>query len=120
MLRIIDYKRIDLTDQEWNLYQEIARSYDRPNFKGADLFKGLFETDNNGIIVFLKPPTEYTSMEVFLFMINICVHQHLRQMYKETDFVSLEMTNKMKQLDEKMAQLDELLIATQKKVESTS
>lgn len=78
MLRIIDNKRIHLTDSEFKLYQEICRSYDTPNFKGEDLFKELFETDKNGIIIFLRPPTkQYTSMEVYMFLTNVMIHQHL-------------------------------------------
>jgi hypothetical protein len=58
--RIINNKRIDLTEDEWRLYQEICRSYDKPNFKGSDLFAELFETDAKGIITYLKPPTRFT------------------------------------------------------------
>jgi hypothetical protein len=80
MLRIIDNKRIKLTESEFKLYQEICKSYDGPKMKGADLFKDLFETDNNGIIIFLRPPNKtYTSMEVYLFIVNIMIHQHLGQ-----------------------------------------
>ena len=78
MQRIIDNKRVDLTDSEFKLYQEICRSYDTPKFKGEDLFKDLFETDRNGIIIFLRPPTKtYTSMEAYMFLVNIMIHQHL-------------------------------------------
>ena len=78
MLRIIDNKRIDLTDSEFKLYQKICKSYDRPNFEGKDLFKDLFETDEKGRIIFLIPPTsKYTSMEVYMFLVNVMVHQHL-------------------------------------------
>ncbi len=83
--RVINNKRIDLTNDEWRLYQEICKSYDRPNFKGSDLFAGLFETDDGGIITYLKPPTQYTSMEVFLFMMCVMQHQHLRIMYSKVD-----------------------------------
>lgn len=83
--RIISNKRIDLTEDEWRLYQEICRSYDKPNFKGSDLFAELFETDDKGIITFLKPPTRFTSMEVFLFMMSVMQHQHLRVMYTRVD-----------------------------------
>ena len=85
MRRIIDKKRIDLTDDEFKLYQEICKSYDRPNFKGSELFAELFETDENGIITFLRPPTNFTSMEVFLFMMSVLCHQHLRVMYSRVD-----------------------------------
>lgn len=80
--RIIDKKRIELTDAEWELYQNICKSYDRPNFSGSSLFAELFETDERGIIKFLKPPTHFTSMEVFLFMMSVMQHQHLRAMYE--------------------------------------
>lgn len=85
MRRIINNKKIDLTDDEWRLYQEICKSYDRPNFKGSSLFVDLFETDTNGIIIFLKPPSTYTSMEVFMFMMSVMQNQHLRVMYTNVD-----------------------------------
>lgn len=103
--RVINNKRIDLTDDEWRLYQEICKSYDRPNFKGSDLFAGLFETDDGGIITYLKPPTQYTSMEVFLFMMCIFMHQHVREMYKQTDDVCLQMKEKMNHVDQMLQNL---------------
>jgi len=81
MFRIIDNKRIDLTDSEFQLYQEICKAYDRKHAKGSDLFKDLFETDENGIIIFLKPPNTVTSVEIFLFVISIFHQQHMRIMY---------------------------------------
>ena len=56
-MHIIDNKKVALTQNEWDMYQSICKSYDRQNFKGEDLFKDLFETDDNGIIIFLKPPS---------------------------------------------------------------
>ena len=79
MLRIIDNKRIDLTDEEWNLYENICKSYDveARGVLGKELFIDLFETDENGIIVFLKPPKNLTSMEVYMFLVSTMIHQHL-------------------------------------------
>lgn len=78
--RIIDNKKIDLTESEWKLYQKICTSYDKPNFQGKDLFAGLFETDDNGKIIFLIPPvSKHSSMEVFMFLVSIMVHQHVGQ-----------------------------------------
>jgi hypothetical protein len=88
MLRIINHKRIELTDSEYKLYQEICRSYDTPKFKGEDLFKDLFETDQSGLIIFLRPPTKaYTSMEVYMFLVNVMVHQHLGQACDHVELV---------------------------------
>lgn len=106
MRRIINNKRIELTDDEFKLYQEICKSYDRPNFKGSDLFVDLFETDENGIITFLKPPTQFTSMEVFLFMMSVFCHQHVRQMYDRTDDICLQLKEKIKKADELISDLE--------------
>lgn len=87
MIRIIDNKKIDLTDSEFQLYQEICKAYDTTTFQGKDLFKGLFETNDDGLIIFLKPSNKPSSMEVFLFLISIMVHQHLRQSTQQFDLL---------------------------------
>lgn len=109
MIRIIANKKIDLTNDEFTIYQNICKSYDRVNFKGSDLFLELFETDEKGIIVLLKPPTTYTSMEVFMFLSSVMLHQHIRQMYGYVDTMCISLREKQKELDAKMAQLDSLL-----------
>lgn len=107
MLRIIDNKRIDLTDDEWALYQQIAKSYDRLNFSGSDLFKGLFETNDKGIIVFLRPPSSKTSMEIFLFLVNVMVHQQLGVAMGHVDKLSKELEGKIQKADSLIGQLEE-------------
>lgn len=81
MIRIIDNKKIDLTADEFEMYENICKAY----HTGKDLFKNLFETDDNGIIVYLKPPQKIFSMEVVVFLQNIMVHQHLRRIYDENN-----------------------------------
>ncbi len=82
-IRIIDNRKVAMTNDEWDYYNTICRSYDRPAFKGEELFKGLFESDDDGIIVFIKPPTSrYTSVEVFLFIVGLHQQQHTRKMYQ--------------------------------------
>jgi hypothetical protein len=81
-MRIIDHKKIDLTNEEWTMYQEICKSYTQePYRKGEDLFQDLFESNDDGIILFVKPPrTKFTSMEVFLFLVSVMNNQHIRIM----------------------------------------
>ena len=79
MIRIIDNKRIDLSEDEHRMYTAICNGYTQ----GADLFKDLFETDHEGLIVFLKPPQKHFSMEVIVFLQNVTLHQHIRKMYRE-------------------------------------
>ena len=106
MLRIIDNKKVDLTDSEFHLYQEICKAYDTTTFQGKDLFKGLFETNDDGLIIFLKPSNKpYASMEVFLFLISIMVHQHLRQSTQQFDLL---MEDARRVIDEAKTVISEL------------
>ncbi len=79
MLRIIDNKKVDLTDDEWTIYQKVVESYNTDTFDGKILFKNLFESDQNGIISYLIPPDgKYCSMEIIVFIHSIMLHQQLR------------------------------------------
>jgi hypothetical protein len=82
-IRLIGNKRIELTDDEFKIYQEICQSYSRANFDGKSLFNELFETDEEGLIVLLRPPKKMFSMEVVLFLQNLMLQQHLRKVYTE-------------------------------------
>lgn len=96
-IKIIDNKKIDLTEDEWAMYNKIVKSYTTATNKGEDLFIDLFETDHDGIIIFLKPPSKYrTSFEVFLFLMAIMQHQHLRLMHKQTDEACAMIKEKLK------------------------
>jgi hypothetical protein len=99
MIQIIDNKKIDLTQDEWDLFQKICKENSSPFSKGEDLFKNLFESDNDGMIKFLKPPTTAkTSFQVFLFMMAIFQHQHIRKVYTEFDALKKEMTSELEKL----------------------
>ncbi len=102
-LRIVDKKKVDMTDDEWNMYQQICKSYTIPPNRGEDLFIDLFETDENGIIIFLKPPSKRgTTFEVFLFLMSLFQHQHLRQMHNQVDDVCDQMRKKIAEIDAKL------------------
>lgn len=99
-MRAIDNKKIDLTEDEWGMYLKIVKSYTTPTNKGEDLFIDLFETDEDGIIVFLKPPSKrQTSFEVFLFLMSVMQHQHLRLMHKQVDDICNQFRSKIKELN---------------------
>ena len=106
MIKVVDNKKIDMTDDEWNLYQKIVKSYTTITNKGEDLFIDLFETNEDGIIVFLKPPSRrQTSLEIFLFLMSLQAHQHLRLMHAQITDICDQMKQKMQELDQKMEQL---------------
>jgi hypothetical protein len=94
-LKIIDNKKVEMTDDEWTMYQKIVKSYTTMMNKGEDLFIDLFESNDEGIIMFLKPPSKrQTSLEVFLFLMALMQHQHLRMMHKQVDEVVAELKKK--------------------------
>ena len=107
-LRIIDHKRIDLTSDEYDLYLKIVASYTNPPYqKGEDLFIDLFETDDNGLIIFLKPPSKrQTSMEIFLFLSSLMLQQHLRASVNEFNTICKKMQDRINILDAKLAELN--------------
>lgn len=95
-IHVVDKKKLEMTDDEWKMYQKIVQSYTTATNKGEDLFIDLFETDEKGIIIFLKPPSKFrTSFEVFLFLMSLMQHQHLRLMHQQVDEVCKEMREKM-------------------------
>ena len=95
--RVIDNKKVEMTEDEWNMYQKIVKSYTTATNKGEDLFRDLFETDGNGIIIFLRPPSKFrTSFEVFLFLMALMQHQHLRLMQDQINEVCKEVREKAK------------------------
>lgn len=96
-LQIIDNKKIEMTTDEWTMYQKIVKSYTSLTNRGEDLFIDLFESDENGIIIFLKPPSKrQTSLEVFLFLMSLMQHQHLRLMQKQVDDLCIQVREKIK------------------------
>lgn len=101
--KIIDNKKVEMTQDEWAMYEKIVKSYTTLTNKGEDLFIDLFEVDQNGIIIFLKPPSKrQTSFEVFLFLMSLFQHQHLRLMHNEVSNVCNQMKEKMRELDIKI------------------
>jgi hypothetical protein len=91
-IRIVDNKKVDMSNDEWAMYQKIVKSYTDLTGKGEDLFIDLFESDDAGTIIFLRPPSKRrTSLEVFLFLMALMTHQHLRLMHQQVDEAVAEM-----------------------------
>lgn len=85
-IRVVNNRKLEMTEDEWEMYQKIVQSYTDVTGKGEDLFMDLFEANDDGIIVFLKPPSKRrTSLEVFLFLMALMQHQHLRLMHIQID-----------------------------------
>lgn len=96
-IRIVDNKKLDMTEDEFTLYQRIVKSYSSMTNKGEDMFIDLFESNEEGVIIFLKPPSKrHTSLEVFLFLMALMQHQHLRLMHQQVDEAVADLKKKKK------------------------
>lgn len=106
-IHVVSNRKLDLTDDEWAMYQKIVKSYTTATNKGEDLFMELFETNDLGIITFLRPPSKYrTSLEVYLFLTSIMVQQHIRVNYSIIQDLANQLKDKMKLIDDKLELLD--------------
>jgi hypothetical protein len=107
-IKIVDAKRVEMTTDEWTLYEKICASYDDlPAQRGRDFFQDLFESNEEGLITFLKPPKRQSTMEVCLFLINLMCQQHLRKSAKLVEEAVKRVDEKLQQIDKAMAALEE-------------
>lgn len=105
-IRVIDSKKIEMTNDEWTIYEKIVKSYTTLTNRGEDLFSDLFHTNDQGIILFLIPPSKkQTSMEVWLFLTSLMVNQHLRLAHAQIDDMANQFKNKMQEFDAKIEKL---------------
>ncbi len=94
-IQVVDNKKLDMTNDEMVMYHNIVQSYTSFSNKGEDMFIDLFESNEDGIITFLKPPSKrHTSLEVFLFLMALMQHQHLRLMHQQVDEIVSELKSK--------------------------
>jgi len=76
-MKAIDYKKVDMTDEEWKYYQGLIVQYTDDTHKGSEYFRDLFETDDNGIITIIKP-VKSIPWAVLFFVQNVMINQRLR------------------------------------------
>jgi hypothetical protein len=98
VIRAIGNKRVDIIDQEFEVYKDIVSDV------GAPSFNGVFDSDSNGIIlcVFSRKDTD---SRVIQFLYNIMMNQRLRneyKIYKALEEKILELELKIKNIEEKV------------------
>lgn len=98
--RVIDNKKVDMTDDEYNEYIKICRAYDKPFCKGEELFRGLFETNDDGMIIYIKSlGNRQFTFEVIFFIMNLMQNQWLRAM-------AVKVNNKLAEIEQRMAAIE--------------
>jgi hypothetical protein len=108
--RVISYKKVKMTEDEFDEYKKICFSYDRPNFKGEELFKDTFEVNDDGRLIYIKALGErQASFEVLFFLMNLMQNQWLRASIGT-------MNEEINKIVEKEKELDKLIIKVEKKL----
>lgn len=119
-VRIIDHKKVWMTNDEYLYYESICKGYDKPNFNGKDLFQDHFEANDDGIILFVKPPhKKYSSMEVYTFLISLQVNQQLRLAQEQVLSLVKETKENLIQIFTEASNLREELRLLKEAVENT-
>ena len=77
MIKAIGLRKVDVSQEEWNYYQEIIAKHSNDKQKGSLYFEDLFETDKQGIITIIKAAKEIP-WEVLFFIQNLMINQNLR------------------------------------------
>lgn len=81
MIKIINYKEIDITDLEYAEYQKIINHFSTNKVSGSFHFVDMFETDDDGCISIIKVSAEkQVPWVVIMFLQNLMINQRLRRM----------------------------------------
>jgi hypothetical protein len=80
MKQIIDYKSIDMSELEFESYQQIVESFTDGNISGNIYFHDTFEVDDDGCIMFIKTPLQkQIPWAVIIFLQNLMINQRIRR-----------------------------------------
>ncbi|KKL92814.1 hypothetical protein LCGC14_1880920 [marine sediment metagenome] len=78
MIKGIGLRKVEISNQEYKYYQQLIEQYTDDKHKGSSYFADLFETDDNGIIIIIKP-IKSIPWEILFFVQNLMINQNLRQ-----------------------------------------
>jgi hypothetical protein len=82
-LRVVDYKQIDMTDEEFEYYEKLVQEFTLGTYSGKEQFRDIFEADGEGCITFIHPPIKkQVAWSVLFFLQNLMINQRLRRIEK--------------------------------------
>lgn len=78
-MKVIDHKKIDITDEEYEYYKEIVKHFTTENNNGTEYFHDLFDVDDAGFITMIRPSlTSPVPWAVLFFLQQVMIAQRLR------------------------------------------
>ena len=78
MIKGIAHRKVEITKEEFEYYQELVKLCTDDKNKGSDYFNDLFETDDDGVITVITP-IKNIPWTILFFIQNLMINQHLRQ-----------------------------------------
>jgi len=79
--RIIDYKQVDMTNDEHKYYKEIIDAFSDETYSATEQFHDIFDVDGDGCITMIRPSLKKeVSWSVLFFLQNLMINQRLRRM----------------------------------------
>lgn len=81
MIRVIDYKPVEMTDQEWEYYNYLVKEFTELSYDGKEQFHDMFDTTDDGVITMVRTPFgKEISWSVWCFLINLMINQRMNNM----------------------------------------
>jgi len=76
-MRAIDYKKVDMTDAEYDYYTKLVKTHSDEYSTGEVFFKDLFDTDDDGFITMITPDKS-VPWAILWFVQNLMINQRMR------------------------------------------
>lgn len=84
-LRVVDYKQVEMEEEEYEYYKKLVESYNYGTYSGKEQFHDVFEVDEEGCITFINPPIgKQIAWAVLFFLQNLMINQRLRRIERRT------------------------------------
>jgi hypothetical protein len=97
MYKVIDYKKVDMSDDEFKYYKHLVEVFSDKNIDGSIYFKDLFDVDDDGFITLIKTEKS-VPWAVLFFVQQIMVSQRLRTV-DDINKVLKKIDNRLKKLE---------------------
>jgi len=86
MIKIIDYKAVDMTKEESDYHDALVKEFTYGEYQGKNQFHDIFDVDNDGCINFIKPPLKKEiGWAVIVFLQNLMLNQRIRRMERKIE-----------------------------------
>jgi hypothetical protein len=83
LIRAVGNKRLELSEDEFKYFCALKDQF------GGHSFAGLFDTNKNGIITTVNPPTnKNVPLGVIFFLLNVMMNQRVRILDKKINKIS--------------------------------